>query len=172
MRDSQIVSIYEESKRRAQWILRRAPGIHTLQPTCLLHSAFRRLLPTYRGTRLPRSQALALVTVAMTNALCDYLKRINALKRPPRSEQRDTSLSPVSTPDWQVSLASVREALSALRSIDPRCSDILKLRIESGLGSSSIATELGLSQRTVQRELAFGAAWIQSRLSSPNEKDL
>ena len=57
-------------------------------------------------------------------------------------------------------LATLNEAVDRLTDADPRCAEIVRLRLFAGLDEGDVAAVLGLSNRTVRREWTFARAFL------------
>jgi DNA-directed RNA polymerase specialized sigma24 family protein len=58
----------------------------------------------------------------------------------------------------------LHEALGQLAANDPRTARAIELTYFGGLNAREVAEVSGLSIATVERDLAFGRAWLQARL--------
>ncbi len=56
--------------------------------------------------------------------------------------------------------AALRDAMEHLDSLDPRKACIARMRVVGRLSVDQIASCLGLSQATIQREWRFARAWL------------
>jgi RNA polymerase sigma factor (TIGR02999 family) len=57
------------------------------------------------------------------------------------------------------------EALTILTEVDRRKAEVVELHYFGGLTYSDIATSLGISEATVDRDLRLARAWLAERLS-------
>jgi DNA-directed RNA polymerase specialized sigma24 family protein len=62
-------------------------------------------------------------------------------------------------------ILALHEALLRLEAYDPRLGQVLELHAFGGLTNLEIAEALGVSLRTVNRELALARAWLRRFLS-------
>jgi len=79
------------------------------------------------------------------------------------------SLDEASPPEStsSVDVLALDEALDALAAIDARQCRVVELRFFAGLTIEEVASALGISPATVEREWAFAKAWLYRQLSSP-----
>jgi RNA polymerase sigma factor (sigma-70 family) len=69
----------------------------------------------------------------------------------------------------QIEVLSLNEALKALAAEYPRVAEVLELRFFGSRQMAEIATPLGISPRTVERDVEFGLAWLRDFLSPEND---
>jgi len=76
------------------------------------------------------------------------------------------ALDNVALPDrteMELSL-TLKECLRKLQEIDPRQAETFECRFIEGLSSRETAEKLGVSESTVERDVRFLRAWMQSQL--------
>ena len=61
-------------------------------------------------------------------------------------------------------ILAVHEAIEKLAKLDPRQAQIVQLRFFGGMKMEEIATELGVSKRTVEGEWTMVRAWLKREL--------
>lgn len=154
--------IYAALKRLAR---SRAPGgsaSATLNPTALVNEAMLRLLGSDTEWQ-SRAHFFAVAAAAMRSVLVDSARRR-------RSEKHGGSAVRVTLGDdaaWQLGddgFLDLHEALGQLAANDPRTARAIELTYFGGLNAREVAEVSGLSIATVERDLAFGRAWLQARL--------
>jgi RNA polymerase sigma factor (TIGR02999 family) len=82
-----------------------------------------------------------------------------------RSRGPTVALRESDTPGQAAYILSVDELLRELETLAPRPALMLSYRLFGGLRTEIIAELEGVSERTVQRDLAFAEAWLKSRLA-------
>jgi RNA polymerase sigma-70 factor, ECF subfamily len=162
-------SLYDDFRRVAAAQLRREPPGHTLQPTALVHEAFLRLIDQRNVTWQGRTHFIAVGAQAMRRILVDHARAARRVKRggERRRIQLDESLT-VSAKDNDDILA-IDDALNDLAALDPRQSKIVELRFFGGMTNEEVATVLGISRATVDRQWRAIKAWLRSQLQSDGE---
>jgi DNA-directed RNA polymerase specialized sigma24 family protein len=147
-------------------------GARFAGPTSLLGDAMGRLAGQ-RNLPENRDQLQGLAMLALRRALADRMRRGLAAKR---DDARLGALayargshgsSPARSGDDVSELRTrILEAMHALAEADPRAAEALFLTVQAGMGAAAVATELGVSVPTVERDLraarAFLAAWLSS----------
>jgi RNA polymerase sigma factor (TIGR02999 family) len=156
--------IYEELRRLAGHCVRRERPDHTLQATALVHEAYLKLTAQRNTSWQNRAQFFAVASQSMRRILVDYARTQYRIKR--GGKQQKVSLEEVLlvSPDRTEELLEVNESLSRLEKLDPRQARIVELRYFSGLTVDETAEALGLSSKTVMRELKVAKAWLYGDL--------
>lgn len=154
--DAVVAAIYGTLHRMAAHALARESAGHTLQPTALLHEAFLELAQRGAAYR-DRQHFYATAALCMRHILVDYARRRLAAKR---NADRWTE----SESDGAQRFLDLDAALSRLTGIAPRRAEVLQLCYFGGLKREEIAREIGVSLRTIDRELRLGEAWLAENL--------
>ncbi len=165
--DEQLPLVYEELRKLAAAYLRRERPGHTLQPTCLVHEAYLRLASQRAADWSNRAQLIGLAASMMRRILVNYAESRNAEKRGGQAV-RMTLEEGVATPQplTAVDLLGLDQALNELADFDAECARIVEMKYFGGLQINEIATVLGVSERTVERQWRTARAWLFARLSA------
>ncbi|MGQ9896467.1 MAG: ECF-type sigma factor [Acidobacteriota bacterium] len=160
-----IEEVYVELHRLAHAHMRREQRRHTLQTTALVHETYLRLARCKGLNLSDRRLFFGLASRIMRHILVDYARGANAAKR--GADYRIVSIREVLTVTELPSaeILSLHEALSYLEAHDPKLGQVLELHAFGGLSNLEIAETLGISLRTVNRELALARAWLRHFLS-------
>lgn len=160
-----FLRLYAELRVVADRLLRReAPG-HTLQPTALVHEAWFKLAGTAAPAVVDRAHYLALAARAMRQVLVDHARRRRAAKRvvaPADITIADDRLGFALPLD---DLIAVDDALTRLAEKDERLARVVELRFFAGLGEAEVASTLGVTTRTIQRDWLKARAWLHMQLA-------
>ena len=164
--DEALRQMYSALHRLAGAQLRQNSSERTLSATALVNEAY---LKVFGGNGVPewqnRGHLLGVAARAMREVLVDAARRRQAAKRPQQSDRLELSeISGSLAPN--VDYAALLECLQALEEIDPRQAGIVSMRFFVGLNAEQIATALGISPATVQREWRLARAWLQRELQS------
>ena len=157
--------VYDELRRIAGARLRRERPQHTLQATALVHEAYIKLAGQPDAKWKNRAQFFAVASQVMRRILVDYARiqlRRRRGGRPQRVPLDDVVL--VSS-DCTEELLTVHESLLKLEKLDPRQSRVVELRYFGGLSVDEIAEVVGVTPRTVARDLNMAKAWLYGDLS-------
>jgi RNA polymerase sigma factor (TIGR02999 family) len=155
--------IVPELLNMARTMMRSAGPGHTLQPTALVNEVAVKMLgrdDLYAKTP-NRIAFFAYVTMAMRSVLVDHARRRATVKRPNRGQAPEISLESVVQQFQraeQLDLLALDEALQCLKSQSTRQHDVVVLRFFGGLNGEEIASYLGVSRSTVDRDWSFARA--------------
>ena len=158
--------VYDELRRlAAHKMAQERPG-QTLQATALVHEAWIRLGQSDRQEWRGREHFFSAAAEAMRRILVDSARRKLRLRHGGRLERVDLDLVdlPIAADDEKC--VRVSEALDRLAQIDGRKARVVKLHLFTGLELKEIATVLGTSEKTAQRDWAFAKAWLSCELRS------
>jgi len=160
--------VYDELRRLAAARMAQESANQTLQATALLHEAWLRLAGDGGRTWQNRAHFFGAASEAMRRILVDNARRKARLKRGGnwvRLNVEDLDLMATS-PDDKVLL--VNEALEKLEAEDPEKARIVLMKFFGGMTNQEVAENLGVTERTVERQWAFARVWLfQSIQSQP-----
>jgi RNA polymerase sigma factor (TIGR02999 family) len=152
--------VYGELRRlAAARMAQEAPG-QTLQATALVHEAWLRMVGDGDRTWQNRAHFFGAAAEAMRRILVENARRKSRLKRGGGQLRLDIDgLDLAATsPDEKVLLMD--EALEQLRAEDPEKARIVVLKFFGGLTNQEVAENLGVTERTVERQWAYAKAWL------------
>ena len=159
-------SLYRELRRIASAKMHGERGNHTLQPTALVHEAFVRLADQPQSAWVDRSRILGLAAHAMRHILVDHARAHSAGKRGAGAVQVTLDEGLKASSGTLADVLAVDEALTRLADMDSRQARILELHFFGGLTFDEIATELGVSPRTVKNDWRMARAWLYQQLAN------
>ena len=156
--------VYDELHRLAVRRLRRERPDHTLQATALVHEAYVKLAAQKDANWQNRAQFFGVASQVMRRILVDYARGQQRIRR--GGKQQKVSLDDVLlvSPDRSEEVLNVHESLSRLDKLDARQARIVELRYFGGLTLEEIAEVVGISTKTVMRELKVAKAWLYGDL--------
>jgi RNA polymerase sigma-70 factor (ECF subfamily) len=168
----QVAEIVERELRRlASSYIRREFSGHTLQPTALVNEAFLRLIP--QSDRIDwesRTQFIGIAARHMRQILVDHARRNNAGKRGsgatmiPIDEAPAAGYAPAS-----VDVMALDQALEQLAEVDPRKARAMELKYFGGLEMAEIGKVLGISIKTVEKDVRMAGAWLRAALAGDRQ---
>ncbi len=162
--------LYRELRAMAERYMRRERRGHTLQATALVHEAYLNLVDETGVDPSDRAHFLAIAACAMRQILVEHARKRAARKRGGdrrRVPLRDT-LALSERPD--VDVVHLEEALSALENLDGRKARVVELRFFSGLTCEEVASALGVSLRTVEKDWYVARAFLHRELAGEGLK--
>ena len=157
--------LYDELRHLARARLKGSPAGISLRPTELVHEAYLRLVGSEDPGWNSRNHFFSAAAQAMRNILVDRARSRSRLKRGggrKREHVDDLDLA-IEPPSDDV--LALDEALKALEQSDPQKARIATLHCFCGLSQPEIATILGVSLSTVEREWRFTRALLHVQLS-------
>ena len=152
--------VYDELRRLAAIRMAQESSNQTLQATALLHEAWLRLVGDGDRTWQNRAHFFGAAAEAMRRILVENARRKSRLKRGGklvRLNVEDLDLA-ATTPDDKVLLMD--EALEKLNREDPEKARIVVLKFFGGLTNQEVAENLGMTERTVERQWAYARVWL------------
>lgn len=155
--------VYRQLHRLARGAMRGERPGHTLQTTALVHEAFIGLAGA-RVDWVDRAHFFAIAAQQMRRILVNHAESRRAAKRGGGAQHLplDAALDVVGTPSAEIS--DLDDALRRLAALDERKAQVLELHYFGGMTYDEIAEVLRISAATVDTELRFAKAWLQSRL--------
>ncbi|MFO0887924.1 MAG: ECF-type sigma factor [Isosphaeraceae bacterium] len=170
-RDRLVGLIYDDLRRAAARLMRRARPDHTLQPTALANEALARLLASGMLTdSRDREHLYRAAVLAMRRVLVDHHRHRNAAKGPGRLRRHplDVVLDNLHR-EQGVDVESLDEALDRLAQIDPRACLVTTFHSFLGLGFPDVAEALEISLATAERDWKYARAWLRQQLRPEEE---
>jgi RNA polymerase sigma factor (TIGR02999 family) len=161
--------IYQELRRLAHYHLQSERADHTLQSAALVNEAFIQLMGSQPAQLHNRTHFVAIASRLMRQILVQYARRRQASKRDGgnRIALEDFAELPV---EGDADLVALDDALEGLTQIDERQSKIVQMKFFGGLSAPDIASVLGISLATVERDWATARIWLRremTRAASP-----
>ena len=158
------VEIYAMLKEMARMRLHGERG-QTLDATVLVHEAVVRLIGGSTDFR-SRAHFRALAALQMRAVLVDHARRRQADKRNGGVGALSLYLAEQVAVNGDSELIDLDAALHALAAADRRTANALELTYFGGMSADEVAAALDISIATVERDLAFGRAWLRRRLKN------
>lgn len=164
--DAQLLPlVYDQLRHLAARQLAGERAGHTLSPTALAHEAWLRLADDASLAPDDRRQFFAIASRRMRQVLVDHARRRDAAKRggPAREAITLSALSDDST--GGVDALALDQALTQLEEADPRKARVVELRYFGGLDMAEVASVLGISRATAQRDWDVARAFLHQALA-------
>ena len=159
--------LYDDLRQQAGRLFRRERAGHSLTPTVLVHEAYMRLVDARSIDVQGRTHFRAIAGRVMRQVLIDHA-RGKSRKKHGAGWNRITLTDQMAS--YEVDPLIMDEALELLRKKNPRHAEVFEMRCIAGLTTDEIATELGVSDRTIRDDWRFARAWLRSFLSDGDEK--
>lgn len=155
--------VYNELSGIARGALSSERRDHTLQTRALVHEAYLRLIDAEVNWQ-DRAHFFALAARTMRRILTDHAKARGRAKR--GADPVRVELSDVATPlpGVSIDLIDLDAAMEKLSALDPRHAQLVELHFYAGLDYDEAAEVLGISPRTVGRDLRVARAFLAREL--------
>ncbi len=163
--DRLLPLVYADLRRIASRVLGVMPGHATLQTTALVHEVLLRLLGSSPAAFESTAHLLNTCARMMRQILVSRARKAAADKRGGqwrRDEFADALDLPI--PDG-TDLIVLDQALTELHEAHERMAQVVQLRYFAGLEFGEIATALGTSERTAQRDWLTAHAWLRQHMA-------
>jgi RNA polymerase sigma factor (TIGR02999 family) len=156
--DRLVPLLYQQLRAIAHRQISRRPNGATLNTTGLVHEAYLKVVEHSRAELHDEAHFLALASLAMRHVLVNRAKARTRLKR--GGELSDITLddSRIAIDEQNEALLHLDEALSQLAELEPRLARVVECRFFGGLSEEEIASALGVTVRTVERD------WAKARM--------
>lgn len=158
--------VYDELRKlAAAKMAREAPGL-TLQPTALVHEAWLRLGGEEQPNWKNRAHFFAAAAEAMRRILIENARRRHAVRHGAGLEKVSANATgfDIAAPLTDSELLLLNEAMDNLAAHDSRKAELVKQWYFVGLTVEEAARELGISERTAQRDWAYARAWLMAEI--------
>ena len=163
--DEAVRLLYDELRRLARQRLRAERTGHTLDTTALVHEAYLRLFQQHAIDAATRADFFAVASNTMRRVLVDYARTRSRHKR--GGGQQPVPLddvAPFLTDSAAEEVLNLDEALDRLRTLQPRAVHVVEMHFFGGIAFNEIATILGVSDKTVQRDWQAARAWLRKEV--------
>ncbi len=162
--DELVPLVYDELRRIAQRQMSGQPTGHTLQATALVHEAVARLSAGADDSWQNRVHFFSAAARAMRCVLVDHARSKARVRRRGNGERVPFDDIVAAYEERSFNLVELDDALDRLATFDPRLARAVELRFFAGLGLDEVAEVLGISRRSVERELTCAKAWLRKAL--------
>ena len=161
--DRLFTLIYNDFRGLAKGYLAREAHVDTLQATALVNEAYLRLAEQKQVDWKNRSHLLAVGAIAMRRILVNHAI---AAKREKRggAAARVTLSEDLIGAGQNLDVLAVDQAINALAKLDQRHAKLVELRFFGGLSVPEVASVLGLSVSTIEKDWRFCSAWLKNAL--------
>jgi len=156
--------VYDELKRRARRYLRGEASDISIQTSELINEAYLKLVDQRESDWQNRAHFFAVAARVMRNVLVDRARAREGAKRGGGAQRVSADEIIIASPETDVNVLDLHEALKALAELDERKSRIVELRYFGGLSVEETAEVLGISGITVKREWLKAKSWLYQAL--------
>src|SRR5262249_15810398 len=141
------------------------PG-QTLEATALVHEAYVRLVDVDNSQQWnSRAHFFGAAAEAMRRILVESARRKFGLKAGAGLRRAEISCVDPESPQNDVDLLALNEALDRLAAKDARKAELVKLRFFAGMTNEQAAEVLGITARTAYTDWGYAKAWLRVEMS-------
>jgi RNA polymerase sigma factor (TIGR02999 family) len=163
--------VYDELRRTARRNLRRERSDTSIQTLELINEAYLKLVDQRESDWQNRAHFFAVAARVMRNVLVDRARARQFAKRGGGAKKVSVDQIIIASPEKDVNVIDLHEALINLAELDERKSRIVELRYFAGLSVEETAEVMGISSITVKREWLKAKSWLYQALHE-NETSL
>lgn len=157
--------VYDELRRLAGVRMAQESSGQTLQPTALVHEAWLQLVGAGERTWQNRAHFFGAAADAMRRILIDQARRKARLKHGGGQARLNIDELELAATTADDNMLLINEALEKLEQEDPEQARVVVLKYFGGLTNLEVAENLGIAERTVDRQWACAKTrlfrWIQ-----------
>ena len=161
--DRLLPLVYEHLKRLAHARLRQERSDHTLNTTGLVHEAYFKLIDIKQVQYQSRGHFFAMASKVMRRILVNYATMRKAQKRGAGAQRETLDEARLLPEAYAETLLELDDVLKRLEASHPRQAEVIQHHYFGGLTNEEAAEALGVSLRTVERDLNFGRAWLSKQ---------
>jgi RNA polymerase sigma factor (TIGR02999 family) len=163
--DRLVPIVYRELRRIAGALMKHERPDHTLQPTAVVHEALVRLMEGEPVSFESRAHFFAIAARIMRRLLVDHARRHVAGKRGGEElQQVELEDGLVLSAAQSSDVLALHDALDRLERLDERQARIVEMQYFAGNSVDEIAAIVGISERTVRRELQTARLFLRQQL--------
>jgi RNA polymerase sigma factor (TIGR02999 family) len=155
--------VYDELSRLARGALSRERRDHTLQTRALVHEAYLKLVDADVDWQ-HRGHFYALAARAMRRVLTDHARARARTKRGANLVRVELTDLAAPSRGLSIDLLDLEAAMDKLAALDPRHAQLVELHFYAGMDYDESAEVLGISPRTVSRDLRVARAFLAREL--------
>ena len=167
--DALLPLVYDELRRIARRYLSDERGGHTLQATALVHEAYLRLVDQSPLGIESRTQFFGIAARLMRQILVDHARSRRASKRG-GGKLISLDESAEISPQKDLDLIALDDALNELARLDERQARIVELRFFAGLSIEETSRVLAVSAVTVTRSWTNARLWLCRELTRGSQR--
>jgi len=146
--------LYAELRQMAHSRIRNLDNRSVLDTTSLVHESYLKLIKTGSVNVEDRNQFMAYAASVMRSVVVDFIRQAGTQQRGGgslhvtlNSSVFDTAESPADE------IIRLNDFLDVLKEVDPRLVSVVEMRYFAALETAEIAEALGITDRTVRRDL-------------------
>lgn len=157
--------VYPELRLMAGRCMKNEAEANTLQATALVHEVYLRLVDVANVEWQARAQFFSIAAQMMRRILVDAARQRGSRRRDGIPVKVNLDQSAIVSPEAELSIVALDDALTAFSQLAPRQAKVVELRYFGGLTEEEIGAALKISPRTIRRDWDFAKAWLMRELA-------
>lgn len=158
--DQLMPLVYAQLRKMAHIRMRGERPDHTLNTTGLVNEAYLKLIDLKQAHYEDRAHFFAVASKVMRHILISYARKRQAQKRGGGADLVSLDEERLVPDSYAETLLDLDDLLNRLAEQHPRQAEVIQHHYFAGLTSEEAAEALGVSLRTVERDLKFARAWL------------
>lgn len=158
------LEVFETLRRIARALMRSGGGAGLLEPTALVSEAYLKLFSAEGRPYRDRRHFYAVASRAMKQVLVDAWRHGPGAKGIKFEEWSLLHEAGRGLQSEGIELTLLDSLLAEFAEHDPEAAEAFETSFFFGLGADEIAEARGCSVRTIERDLRFARAWLETRL--------
>jgi len=155
-----IEASYPELRKIAHGCLSGERADHSIQATSLVHDAYLRLVDINRLDWQDRAHFFAMAAGVMRRILVDRARHRGCPMHGGNLRQVNFDEAFIVSASSEAWLVRLDDSLAALAQFDGRKARVVEMRYFAGLTAKEIASVLGISEQSVNRDWSLAKAWL------------
>ena len=147
---------------------------HTLQPTALVHEAYVKMVGAEKkggGGGWGREHFMAVAATAMRQVLVDHARKKGTEKRGgDRNRVSISGLAGAAEATQEMQVLELHELLAELARLNARAARVAEMRLFGGMMPEQMASVLGVSRMTVDRDWELARAWLAGKMTESRDE--
>jgi len=152
-------AVYDDLHAMAYRRQRHVRGDHTMRPTALVHELYLKLTQQAAVSARDQGHFFAVAARAMRHILIDYVRKWDRRQQVTLGSEQTGRLD---MPAHEVQ--ALGEALEKLRAYGERLVQVVEMNYFAGLTYDEIADAMGVTKRTITRDMAKAKALLRELL--------
>jgi RNA polymerase sigma factor (TIGR02999 family) len=146
--------LYSDLRSLAHGRIRHMNSRSMLDTTSLVHESYLKLIKTGSLNVTDRNQFLAYASSVMRSVVVDFIRQARAQQRGGGRVQVTLNTNVFDPAEFPADeIMQLNDFLDVLKEVDPRLVTVVEMRYFAALDNTEIAESLGITDRTVRRDL-------------------
>jgi RNA polymerase sigma factor (TIGR02999 family) len=164
--DQMFLAAYDDLRRIARARLRKSGTLTLLDTTTLVHECYLRISRTGPDELSVEAEFLAYASSVMRSVIVDVVRKRLAQRRGSGGTHVELDEQRAAAPKPEQQILDTHEAITSLATVEPRLAKVVEMRYFGGFTDAEVARSLGVTDRTVRRDLEKARDLLKVALGS------